>query len=274
MGIADWFSTFCSNIQIRDDGTISTRYKAITQRLNSDFWDTSSDTAHSLYVGSYGRNTAIDGFSDLDMVFELPSDLYFQYDVYKTNGQSALLQTVRASMQKTYSSSSVGADGQVVTVGFTDGIKFEVSPVFVNNAGSYTFPNANGGGSWETTNPRPEIEAIRIRNTACNHNLVPLCRMLRAWKTKWDVPIGGLLIDTFAYQFIENYGHRDKSHYYYDFMCRDCFGWIADQDDKREFWRAPGSGQYVYKKGLFQVQSKTLPEHSHRSDQTRTSETV
>src|SRR5216684_7985509 len=80
MGLADWFSTFCANIQIQDGGTISTRYKAITRRLNTDFWDTTSDTAHSLYVGSYGRNTAIQGFSDLDIVFELPSDLYYQYD--------------------------------------------------------------------------------------------------------------------------------------------------------------------------------------------------
>ena len=78
MGLADWFSTFCSNIQVQDGGTISTRYKNITRRLNTDFWNTSSDTSHSLYVGSYGRNTAIQGFSDLDMIFRLPSDLYNQ----------------------------------------------------------------------------------------------------------------------------------------------------------------------------------------------------
>jgi hypothetical protein len=28
--------------------------------------------------------------------------------------------------------------------------------------------------------------------------------MARAWKKKWEVPIGGLLIDILAYQFIEN----------------------------------------------------------------------
>jgi len=56
MPIADWFKTFCDNIQIKDDGTISSRYKSITRRLNTDFWTTTSDTAHSLYVGSYGRN--------------------------------------------------------------------------------------------------------------------------------------------------------------------------------------------------------------------------
>lgn len=80
MGLADWFSTFCANIQIRDGGTISTRYKAITQRLNTDFWTTTSDTAHSLYVGSYGRGTAIDGLSDLDMLSQLPYSVYEQHD--------------------------------------------------------------------------------------------------------------------------------------------------------------------------------------------------
>ena len=91
MGLGGWFSTFCSNIHVQDGGTISARYRVITRRLNADFWITTSETLHSLYVGSYGRNTAIQGFSDLDMVFELPSDLYFQYDKYNGNGQSALL---------------------------------------------------------------------------------------------------------------------------------------------------------------------------------------
>lgn len=256
MGLGDWFNTLCSNIRVQDGGTIASRYKAITRRLNTDFWNTTSETSHSLYVGSYGRNTAIDGFSDLDMVFELPSDLYFQYDEYTGNGQSALLQAVRNSIQKTYSTSNLGADGQVVIVSFMDGITFEVVPVFNNNAGSYTYPDSNGGGKWRTTNPRPEIEAIRSRNTACNGNLMPLCRMMRAWKRKWEVSIGGLLIDTLAYQFIDGWQYKDKSYLYYDWMCRDIFRFMADQDKDKEYWKAPGSGQYVYGKGLFQWKAK------------------
>jgi hypothetical protein len=143
----------------------------------------------------------------------------------------------------------------VILVPFNDGITFEVVPAFINTANTYTYPDANDGGRWRTTNPKPEIDAIRTRNTACNGNLVPLCRMMRSWKQKWDVPIGGLLVDTLAYQFIENYVYRDKSYFYYDFMCRDCFRWMADQDDKQDFWRAPGSGQYVYGKGLFQYKA-------------------
>ena len=190
------------------------------------------------------------------MIFELPSALYHQYNGYSGNGQSALLQAVRFSMQKLYSTSDVGADGQVVAVKFDDGITFEVVPVFVNTSNSYTFPNANNGGSWQTTNPKPEIQAIRDRNAACNYNLIPLCRMMRSWKRMLGVPIGGLLIDTLAYQFIANYEYRDKSYIYYDYMCRDFFKWMSDQDSNQEYWKAPGSGQYAYGKGLFQYKAK------------------
>lgn len=256
MGLADWFESFCKDLQVQDRGTISVRYTAITKRLNNDFWATTSETSHSLYVGSYGRNTATQGFSDLDMVFELPSDLYYQYDDYNGNGQSALLQAVRTSMKRTYSTSDIGADGQVVVVSFDDGITFEVLPVFKNKADSYTFPDANNGGSWKTTNPRPEIAAVRARSTECNGNLVRLCRMMRSWRNNWSVPIGGLLIDTLAYQFIDGYQHRKESYVYYDFMCRDFLKWMADQDKNQEYWKAPGSGQYVYGKGLFQYKAK------------------
>lgn len=80
--------------------------------------------------------------------------------------------------------------------------------------------------------------------------------MMRAWKQKWVVPIGGLLIDTLAYQFIENYIYRDKSYLYYDLMCRNFFKWLSEQDGNQMYWKAPGSGQYVYDKGLFQYKAK------------------
>jgi Second Messenger Oligonucleotide or Dinucleotide Synthetase domain len=256
MGLAEWFSEFCMNLRVQDGGTISTHYKAITRRLNTDFWTTTSETAHSLYVGSYGRNTAIQGFSDLDMIFQLPYSMYEQYNARVGNKQSALLQSVKDSIENTYSTTRIRADGQVILVPFTDGITFEVVPGFINKDDSYTCPDANSGGSWKVTNPRAEIEAIRARNAACGNNLVPPCRVMRAWKTKWSVHIGGLLIDTLAYQFIENYEYRDRSYLYYDLMCRDFFKWMSEQDANQEYWKSPGAGQYVYGKGLFQYKAK------------------
>jgi hypothetical protein len=256
MGLAEWFNEFCTNIRVNNVSSIAIRYKNITKRLNTDFWNNNSETSHSLYVGSYGRNTAINGFSDLDIIFQLPYSKYEQYNNYYGNGQSALLQEVKRSIERKYSTTIIKADGQVIVVPFDDGLEFEVVPAFINKDDSYTFPNANNGGSWKTTNPKPEIQAIRNRNNACNKNLVPLCRMMRSWKNKWNVPIGGLLIDTLAYQFIEKYEYRDKSYIYYDYICRDFFKWMANQNKNQEYWKAPGSGQYVYGKGLFQYKAK------------------
>ena len=38
MGLGEWFSEFCGNLQIKNGSTISGRYQAITRRLNTDFW--------------------------------------------------------------------------------------------------------------------------------------------------------------------------------------------------------------------------------------------
>ena len=257
MGLANWFSTFCGNIQVKNGATISIRYRNITKRLNSDFWSTTSDTSHSLYVGSYGRSTAIHGTSDVDMIFQLPYSVYRQYDGYRGNGQSALLQTVRTSVRKTYPSTDVGADGQVIVVSFGDAISFDLVPAFTNTDGSYTYPDSNRGGNWKRTNPKPEIRAIRDRNRTCNGNLIPLCRMMRAWKAKMNVPIGGLLIDTLAHHFIGSWKYRNESYSYYAYMCRDFFAFMASQDRNQEYWKAPGSGQWVIgPKGQFQYKAK------------------
>ena len=252
MGLADWFSTFCTNIQVRNRDTVSSRYRTLTRRLNTDFWSTTSETSHSLYVGSYGRRTAIHGFSDLDMIFALPWTKYLQYNRYAGNGQSALLQEVRGSIANTYPNSRISADGQIVEVSFSDGLTFEVVPAFLNDDLSYVYPDTNAGGRWRTTNPRPEIQAIKDRNQVCNGNLVRLCRMMRAWRTQWNVPIGGLLIDALAYQFIGNWKNRTKSYRCYDFMCRDFFRFMADQNRNQNYWLAPGSNQRVWGKGLFE----------------------
>src|SRR4051812_42493533 len=106
MGVAEDFQKFRQNYLIPADtmSSISARYRRITRQLNTDFWNTTSEDAHSLYIGSYGRDTAARGVSDVDMYFRLPPSMYEKYNAYQSNGQSALLQVVRTSMQKTYPS--------------------------------------------------------------------------------------------------------------------------------------------------------------------------
>lgn len=262
MTVADEFVQFKDRYNIGTElmSSISYRYKRITRQLNWDFRSSSSDTANSLYVGSYGRDTAAKGISDLDIGYILPADLYAQYNAYASNGQSALLQAVKNSIKNTYPTSEISGDGQVVVIHFNDGITFEILPAFNNQAGTWTYPNANDGGSWQTCNPRAEIDAVHTRNILANSNLKHLCRMMRVWRDHNDAPLSGALIDTLAYQFIETWEHRDKSFMYHDYMARDFLRYLSEQDKDKTYWRMPGSGSYVWKKGNFQ--SKALTDYN------------
>lgn len=256
MGIANWFETFNQNLRMSADtvNNISYRYKRITNQLNKDFYGYESETLHSLYVGSYGRGTEI-WVSDIDVIFQLPSQLYSKYNANSSNGQSALFQAVKQSIEKTYKS-SMKADGQVIVISFTDGITFELVPSFINTDGSFTFADTNNGGSWKVTNPRPEIEELTSKNIEWNKNLKRLSRMARSWKEKWDVPIGGLLIDTLAYKFMSCCEYKDKSYVYYDYISRDFFKFLSEQNPQQEYWLSPGARQWVYRKGKFEYKAK------------------
>ena len=257
MGVAEKFSTFCSNLAISPDkrSTISSRYKAITKRLNKDFWDKDSDTMFSRYVGSYGRGTAIHTFSDVDMVFVLPNTVYTQYSQYIYNGPSQLLQAVRQSISITYPDTSIGADGIIVKVDFSDGISFEVVPVFEVPSG-LRHPVASDGGSWKIFDPLSEIAAISSLDDKVNGNLKRLCKMARSYINWKSVPMGGLLTDTLAYNFIKDYSNRTNLRLYYDYFTRDFLNYLAGQSSTQNYWLAPGSNQYVYRGGNFEYKSK------------------
>ncbi|MCR4857659.1 MAG: hypothetical protein K5890_05620 [Bacteroidales bacterium] len=259
MSISDKFSAFCSNLRMSNNtvSNVRTRYHSITKRLNKDFRNIDNDYLNSLYVGSYGRGTAIH-VSDIDMLYILPWEYYSKYNSYVSNVQSALLQAVKESIQQTYPVTYMSGDGQVVKVWFSDGVEFEVVPCFEYSDGSgFCYPDTHDGGSWKTTNPKPEINTINTWNNITNKNLRRLCRMIRAWKDNCNVSMGGLLIDTFAYRFLKDWEHYDKSYFYYDWMTRDFFKYLSEQNDEQSYWIAVGSGQFIYPKGKFTAKAKT-----------------
>ena len=77
MSIYTDFESFCKNLRMSDKTVtdIQNRFHTITKRLNQDFGNSTSDTAHSFYVGSYGRGTEI-FLSDIDIVVSLPWSYY------------------------------------------------------------------------------------------------------------------------------------------------------------------------------------------------------
>lgn len=255
MSASSLFEEFRKNLSVRNSADISTKYCNITARLNRDFWQIESDTAHSLQIGSYGRRTAIAGVSDLDMVFEIPEEDYDRYRRLDGNGPSTMLQEVRQSLLNRYPKSDVSADGQIVAVNFT-GYRVEVLPAFLDDAGDYIHGDTNDGGSWKLTKPRPEIAAVSKLDATAKGNLKDVCKMLRSWKNKVGVGIGGLLIDTLAHDFfVEHEEYHNATYSDYPALLIALFTYIGDLPEQA-YWLAPGSNQRVRCKAPFQAKAK------------------
>jgi hypothetical protein len=256
MNTLEIFKEFLTNIKISYEKAedISYRYGRITKSLNQEFRDTDSKTANSLQVGSYGRYTGITGISDLDMIFILPASKWEVYN--KAGGQTRLLQDTKSAISNTYSSSDIKVDRCVVTVNFTNA-HIDVQPVFEIEDQDYKYPDTYGDGSWKTTKPRKEMDAMVEFSDNKNKNLRRLCKMARAWKNKHGVYMGGLLIDTLAYNFLKSTDiYDDKSFASYEAMCRDFFKYLYDQPKDQKEYGALGSKQRVKAKKSFKRKTK------------------
>jgi hypothetical protein len=250
------FQQFRNNLKVANAPDISTAYANITCRLNKDFWDKDSELLNRRQIGSYGRQTAINGVSDLDMAFELPWALYEKYKDYEGNGPSQLLQAVRSSLKKRYPRTEIKGDGQVVVINFANFV-VEVLPAFVDEkADGYRFPDSNNGGSWRVCKPVKEMAAVDKRNAETNRNYKHVCKMIRAWKNCHGVSMGGLLIDTLVYNFFSQNGDYDtKSYGAYDALFVSLFTYLGGLEHQ-DYWAAPGSGQRVHSSGKFQSKAK------------------
>ena len=252
MTVSEMFSTFNSNLAIDHLTAISQRYGELTCSLNKKFRDIESKTANTLQVGSFGRNTGIKNISDLDMLYIMPAS---KWASYKDGGQLTLLQDTKAAILKRYPKTAVRVDRLVVTVTYSN-FHVEVQPVFENSDGDFKYPDTKSGGSWKLTKPKPERQAIADLDVGKNSNLRRLCKMTRAWKNKHGVRMGGLLIDTLSYNFLNSTEEYDsKSYLYYDYMVRDFFNYLSELK-AQDYYAAPGSGQPVAVKKKFQRKAK------------------
>jgi hypothetical protein len=191
------------------------------------FLDETIQKRTSRLVGSYGKNTAIAPPSDIDILFEMPSDQFSRYNNYTWNGQSQLLQDIKTILKKTYPRTDIRADGQIVSVPFTT-YNIEVLPAFKLDSGGYYYPDTHGGGCWKETNPKAEIDKLRESNKRSNGNTIKLIKMLKAWKQHCSVPIKSLVLEMRSIYFLESWQYYDKSEVYHDWMIRDFLAKLLD----------------------------------------------
>lgn len=235
----------------------------IAKKLNKHYYEIDSDSKSHMYiVGSVGRKTAIKDSSDLDILFDLPKEIYEKYNEYTSNGQSSLLQDVKKVIAERYPKTDLSGDGQVVIISF-DKYTVELVPGFQNEDGSFIYPDTHDGGSWKTTNPIPEQEECKNCNDSSNGIYYDICHMIRSWKNTIGLSMGGLLIDTLVYDcFSENNNFNDCEYKDYLKILSLTFEFFKNQKKDRSYWFAVGSKQKVYNstKGAFVSKAKKAYE--------------
>lgn len=253
MSTLDIFNKIFDNFQISNKEEIINRRDEIARALNKEFRYSGSGSGsgsgsdNRLMVGSWGRHTAIDGVSDLDLLYILPPSLWNDYNT--VDGTKKVLSKVKQVIATHYSRTDIRVDRLVVVINFKN-YKFEVQPVFKQDDGSFTYPDTYSD-SWKTTKPRDEIKAISDLDEKSKGNARRICKLARAWKNKHDVIMGGLLIDTLAWRFLNDNDEYLNITDHPDYMIRDFFKYISNLP-KQESWNALGSNQKVKVKKNFQ----------------------
>ena len=244
--IKDDFNKFCNNIKLDNFDDMQTTIKGITKKLNKHYYDIDDEESNMYIVGSVGRTTAIKNTSDLDILFNLPKDVYKRINDNEGNKQSQLLQEVKNVLKEKYPNTDLKGDGQVVGINFTR-YTVELVPGFKQSDDSFKYPDTNNGGSWKITKPILEIDECKKVDEETNGNFTNICHMLRSWKNKKGFKFKGLLIDTLANNFL-NVKTEYKTCEYESYLnlVKDMFEFLKNENKDQSYWLALGSNQQIY----------------------------
>lgn len=247
MSLETDFEIFIGNLEPTNISEMEITVGEIAKKLNKNYYDLDSDKISHMYiVGSVGRETAIKGVSDLDILFDLPVEVFKRFDAYKEKKQSSLLQEVKNVLKERYPNTDISGDGQVVVINFNK-YTVELVPGFKQSDDRFKYPDTNNGGSWKYTDPLPEISESKKTAEDTDNNFKYIANMLRAWKNKQGFKFGGLLIDTITYKFLnEKTDYRNIGFDSYLDMTKALFEYIKGLNKDQSYWYALGSNQQVY----------------------------
>ena len=244
-GVRARFSQFHGNLLLTqdqiDDGV--TKHHGVRQCLNRHYYDSPSEKANSFLIGSWCKDTRVRPPRDIDLYFLLSPDVYYRFQSYAENRQSALLQEVKEVLQSTYSSTAMRGDGQVVVVRFNT-INVEVVPAFPLDNGRYCICDTHDGGRYKETDPKAEVDLVQTVHANNNNNLRPLIKMLKAWQSSCSVPISSFCLELSAIDFLPQCPWRLRSYLYYDWIARDFFAFLCGRVNT--FVYAPGTYEPVF----------------------------
>lgn len=269
MELTKRFESLCNNVELDNRDDLERSAGEIAKKLNKEYYALDADASTHLYiVGSVGRETAIKGNSDLDIIFDLPEVIYKRFDAYESNGQSALLQEIKNCLLTRYPKTDMSGDGQVVVIEF-EKYTVELVPGFKRADGSFLYPDTHDEGKWKVTNPLAEQKESATVDKRSQGTYRDICRIIRCWRNTQGFRFGGLLIDTLVYNhFKEHDFYKNATRYDYLDILKNLWKYLSEQHKDKEYWHALGSNQLVRNsgKGTFVTQAKKALEQLNNDE--------
>lgn len=208
---------------------VARKFKGVGNSLYHEFYGDGEDKTKRFKIGSHGKKTELrDENGDLDMIFKISRETLERYMAHEGNGPSELLRRAKEALQKTYSNSSTEHKswGKVVLVKFSSGYDVEVMPCFEEGDGKFTIPNTENGGSWDSYDPREEINNVKRSNdeTGCTRRLI---RVVKHWNNRTGKSIKSYIVENLVVAFLdETYSGQDWSE-----LLESLYRWLPFQVD-------------------------------------------
>jgi hypothetical protein len=239
------FASLLCNIAIsdsqREDG--EKKQAGVRACLNRHYWNVASETANSMLIGSWGKDTRGHPSRDIDILFLLPAEVYHRFQQRSGNRQSQLLQEVKEVLTRTYSQTTMRGDGQVVRIPFNS-IPIEVAVAFRFSDGRIRVCDTNGGGNYTASTAEAELRDLNRSDTKWSGNTRALVRIAKRWQSECNVPLKSFQLERLAVEFLDIWPHSAHDLFWYDWMVRDFFGYIRGRANT--YLTMPGAGEIVF----------------------------
>jgi len=236
-----------------------TKQAGIRACLNRHYWNTDSDSANSMLIGSWGKQTRVRPSRDVDILFLLPPSIYHQFQQRSGNRQSQLLQEVKDVLARTYSQTTIRGDGQVVVVPF-NATPVEIAPGFRCTDGSIIVCDTNNGGRYKTLTAEAELADLNSSDTRWNGNTRALARMMKGWQRECNVPMKSFQLERLAVEFLQVWPYSYHDAFYYDWMVRDFLAYLINRANDHIIM--PRTGEFVWLGSDWLTRAQTAHRHA------------
>jgi len=157
--------------------------------------------------GSYRQRTLIRPPNDIDLLLVLDAEEYGDQIALDSDGATAALDCVEHAVDFAYPNTEKYRHSRCIQLQFAGtGIGFDLVPVFRFTEDEFWMPDA-ARGVWLRTNPREVQRLVSEANqNVCGEWLVPLVKLLKAWKDKHRnrVKLTGFHLEAMSYHALKH----------------------------------------------------------------------